>query len=268
MMAGPAVARVEFLGLPGSGKSTVSHAVADVLRRRGLVVDEPTWSVDHELSSRRRYFHKICCVGRELVSRPGGAARTLAIVARSRQRRPAETLRAWRNWLFVSASTRRTTSPVAMQLLDQGLFQALWSVCFQARAAHLAELLGPLVDAVRCPDLVVELEVSSAELERRLSMRRDGMSRLDGPGRPPESWERAERAMAEVHTLLEMAADSGRTRVLRIGNDDPGGVSAATRRVAALLRPAAWNLTAEAPERRAATADAGSPMRYSGPSVR
>ena len=39
---------VEFYGLPGSGKSTLSHLVAERLRREGHVVDEPSYETDHQ----------------------------------------------------------------------------------------------------------------------------------------------------------------------------------------------------------------------------
>lgn len=38
---------IEFLGLPGSGKSYYSHKVADALRANGLKISEPSWKLDH-----------------------------------------------------------------------------------------------------------------------------------------------------------------------------------------------------------------------------
>ena len=38
---------VEFYGLPGSGKSTLSHIVAERLRREGYTVNEPSYVIDH-----------------------------------------------------------------------------------------------------------------------------------------------------------------------------------------------------------------------------
>src|SRR6266700_4379553 len=45
---GPGV-YVEFVGLPGAGKSVASRRVADSLRHRGLTVTEPTYHMDHVL---------------------------------------------------------------------------------------------------------------------------------------------------------------------------------------------------------------------------
>ncbi len=41
---------LEFYGLPGSGKSTISHLVAEELRKQGKKVIEPTYDTDHRYS--------------------------------------------------------------------------------------------------------------------------------------------------------------------------------------------------------------------------
>lgn len=41
---------LEFYGLPGCGKSTISHLVAEELRRQGKTVKEPTYDTDHRYS--------------------------------------------------------------------------------------------------------------------------------------------------------------------------------------------------------------------------
>lgn len=41
---------LEFYGLPGSGKSTISHLVAEELRKQGKKVIEPTYDTDHRCS--------------------------------------------------------------------------------------------------------------------------------------------------------------------------------------------------------------------------
>jgi len=49
---------VEFYGLPGCGKSTVSHMVSERLSKEGYVVAEPSYEIDH-LSSIIRKFKKL-----------------------------------------------------------------------------------------------------------------------------------------------------------------------------------------------------------------
>ena len=49
---------LEFYGLPGCGKSTISHELAMRLRDRGFDVYEPSYVMDHERSCRSRKFEK------------------------------------------------------------------------------------------------------------------------------------------------------------------------------------------------------------------
>ena len=65
---------VEFVGIPGAGKSTLSHAVAEELRRRGQHVTEPTRDLTHRSGTQRRILSKLveitACVGTRV--RPPG----------------------------------------------------------------------------------------------------------------------------------------------------------------------------------------------------
>lgn len=50
---------IEFFGLPGCGKSTISHLVAEKLRDKGYRVYEPTYYSDHNLKPVCRKLHKL-----------------------------------------------------------------------------------------------------------------------------------------------------------------------------------------------------------------
>lgn len=51
--------QIEFYGVPGSGKSTISHIVAEQLKENGFVIGEPTYFLDHDISKWKRKFGKI-----------------------------------------------------------------------------------------------------------------------------------------------------------------------------------------------------------------
>ena len=44
---------IEFYGLPGCGKSTISHRIANRLRDEGYTVDEPSFKEDHQSKIKR-----------------------------------------------------------------------------------------------------------------------------------------------------------------------------------------------------------------------
>ena len=59
-MADHLIPYVEFLGLPGSGKSYYSHKVAEKLRAEGYKIAEPSWELDHTCGKYSRALRKIC----------------------------------------------------------------------------------------------------------------------------------------------------------------------------------------------------------------
>jgi len=61
---------LEFYGLPGSGKSTISHLVAEELRRKGKIVAEPTYDTDHRYSRNVRRGIKLLRLIRYVLYNP------------------------------------------------------------------------------------------------------------------------------------------------------------------------------------------------------
>lgn len=56
-MENPIVICLDFYGLPGSGKSTISHLVAEKLRIKTIVV-EPSYHLDHSFKAGGRFIRK------------------------------------------------------------------------------------------------------------------------------------------------------------------------------------------------------------------
>lgn len=62
---------LEFYGLPGCGKSTVSHLAAEELRKRGRTVLEPTYDTDHRYPGPIRKGIKLGELALFAAARPG-----------------------------------------------------------------------------------------------------------------------------------------------------------------------------------------------------
>ena len=58
-MANHLIPYVEFLGLPGCGKSFFSHKVAEKLRGEGYKIAEPSWELDHSCGKYSRAIKKM-----------------------------------------------------------------------------------------------------------------------------------------------------------------------------------------------------------------
>lgn len=61
---------IDFFGLPGSGKSTISHLLAERLRYEGYKVQEPTYYLDHELNPWIRKIYKLLIFFKYSITNP------------------------------------------------------------------------------------------------------------------------------------------------------------------------------------------------------
>ncbi|HEV8481616.1 MAG TPA: hypothetical protein VGR66_12550 [Candidatus Eisenbacteria bacterium] len=216
---------VEFLGLSGAGKSTVSHRVAEHLRSRGFPVCEPTLTL---ALTPGRGAVKSLHVARELMFHPLSSLRTLKAVKATRQRWPV-LARMGFNWLMLS-SLMRTQRP-SLHLFDQGAFQALWSIGLEGRRGAVRHLGRRLLATVPAPELVVVIEAGARVVEQRLKLRGGRESRAD-------LWDsaalrRSMRTMDEVKSILKaMSARPGGPRVVLVANDQNENAQAVADRLA------------------------------------
>jgi hypothetical protein len=218
---------VEFLGLPGAGKSTLAHAVAASLRTAGVPVTEPTFQLDHETAPGRRRARKLAAAARTLCRAPVVATRCAGLVARSRQRRAAWLVPLVTNWLYLADGARRCTRTPGVHLLDQGLMQGAWSTAYgAARFEPRALAVRRVLRAVAPPRwMVVVVEAAPHLLHRRLGERIAPASRLEREATTPA--DRAPladgfAAMQTVEILLRMLVLERRLHVTRV---DSGRVS-------------------------------------------
>ncbi len=211
---------VEFLGLPRAGKSTLSHRVAEILASRGLSVDEPAYRVAHELGRPRRSIRKGMAFVTGVITEPRRVAGSLRVIRASHQRSRADYLKNLLNWVFVSHLIRERTGHNQVRLLDQGIFQAIWSVLLSAGNANLADLADAAMRVAPSPAMVVMLEAS----EPRRAARSGGPSRVHAdPGR--YSGEAAASTYREVKAAVRRHAEgSDRLRAIAADNDDDDGL--------------------------------------------
>ncbi|HKY31054.1 MAG TPA: hypothetical protein VJV23_00865, partial [Candidatus Polarisedimenticolia bacterium] len=170
---------VELLGLPASGKSTLSRRAAEVLSSRGVVVAQRSWDLAHGIPRWERRTRKAARVAAEAALHPLHAAWSAAAIARSGQPGAADVGRMTFNWLLVAGLERRRGEAGGIELHDQGIFQALWSIGFGAgrgAATAVAAALGPRMPL---PSVLAVVRAGPQTVERRLSARPDADSRLD-----------------------------------------------------------------------------------------
>ncbi len=263
---------VEFLGLPGAGKSSVSHRVAACLAGRGRPVAEHV----RELSDRRRtpgrlrgYVGKSLLVAGEVALHPATSLAALRAIRGTRQPSLRVLLGVSFNWLMQCAVARAGRRGRAIQLSDEGLYQALWSIGLEGRPGAVHAVGRLLERGLPRPDLVVLVDAPARAVAQRLAGRGGHESRADGWGaEDAEAMTRATRALGDVMRLLVEAGRGGRApRVIRVDNGPARDLGAIARRLAAEFERLADPYGQPAPGRpagarepcRAAAAETGIP---------
>jgi len=237
---------VEFLGLPGSGKSVLAHATARVLRERGVDVHEPTYKLAHERGEAARQVTKAWQTLTATVRSPRDTFSWFRAFAASRQARRSGLIKLTVNWLHLTTVLERAGRSAGVILLDQGLLQALWSVEYEARRSLLESerLAERLADCLPERAAIVLTEASLTTVERRLAGRPGATSRLE---QAPDlevtrslAW--AREALARVEALGTAVAARRGIPLLRVANDEDGGLDATAQwlgdKISALSRGA------------------------------
>lgn len=215
---------VEFVGVPGSGKSEISHRVAKVLRSSGRYpFSEPTHLINSRLPPPLRLVAKLPYAGY-------GALQELKLLDRFVNRAKVSSLNPALlfNWLFVRGAVEWTLIRNQAATLDQGLIQALWSFRLSEADDTVALLRRRLLEVYpKMNSLIVCVEVSLDAARSRLASRSNNQSRV---GTSPatsfdvkESWD----AYRYTREIVRRIVDSrpGAT-MLRIQNEDQADLAA------------------------------------------
>jgi len=172
---------VEFVGLPGVGKSHLTRLVARRLAAAGTPVRSPALRVNHELGTFRRVLYKFGVSAEQMLRRPGYAVHVGRELIRSGQQRPVDVVRLSYNWLFLVGLLRRARSQPIVELMDEGTVQLLWSIGFAGDDHAIHQRSSNLLSgsALPMPDVVVVVEAPLGLIQTRLESRRSRAGRLD-----------------------------------------------------------------------------------------
>lgn len=232
---------VEFIGLPGVGKTTLALEVAKLLGHT-LPVQSAYSRVGGRSWMARRLRNTRDIVGLGL-RRPRYVVRTARAIRASGQRSLYDGLKVTNNWLSVSALTVGSARTPHVTLFDQGMFQALWSVGYSAEGAGRLERLTHLGTLMPKPDLLVPVSAELATVVRRLQARGGRESRLDGVSHAEAT------PLRDAATLLDTVvgiARSGGVDLLEVDGDDDGALGTNARAVADVIRTGARSVPGRA----------------------
>jgi thymidylate kinase len=208
---------VEFFGLPGSGKSTMSRCVAELLRTHGLNVDETTYELDHQHSVVVRLILKASHILRLAITHPFRLLSSLVDILSTDQSTWADFGKSLFNWLFIVSIVSGKRKYDRVVILDQGVAQAFWSINFAAqRQARLDKMLTSVQQSAIKPDLVIYVRAKLQTVGSRLSARTDRASRLNSFGYDVEALQHRHAQSEAIVRKLR----SGGTCVIEVTSDE------------------------------------------------
>ena len=215
---GPVI--VEFIGLPGAGKTTLARGVMTALAERGVACAAPMGEARGAAVSQSRLAGIAAVIG-HVLRRPRIAFRSASLIAGTRQPNALDLVKVTHNWLRVSAhfeSIAAGRQGDRVEVFDQGIYQALWSIAYRAGNEALSPSLLSLAACVPPPDLVVDLEVAVSAARHRLGQRSGLTSRLQwGSGAATsEDFQQAAHALELVRALVRTAAKRPAPRVVKL----------------------------------------------------
>jgi hypothetical protein len=231
---------VEFVGLPGAGKSVLSHAVAGLLRTSGLIVDQPARDTDR-LGLGGRALRKAGLALFGAAAAPLAGGRWARALLASGQRSGADSGRVALNWFYMAGLVRRISARPGVHLLDQGPVQALWSTAYASSAGRMnaAAASEALRGIVPHPTLIVLVQTGETTLASRLRHRPGGDSRLERDLRlpaGPAAYARGALALGWVEELLNQLGALGLVEVERVSGERREELSGTAELVAKRVR--------------------------------
>jgi hypothetical protein len=215
---------VEFVGLPGAGKSEVSRAAARLLRSRNLPVSEPSYEMDHATPPAERLLSKLWLAARGWARSPRESRFWMQTLVEAQNDGPRWLRTVAVNWFYLIGSLQRWSAVPGIHVSDQGLLQALWSIGYAARRPDVisTRLLPRLGSALPRRTLVVLVDAGVPTILKRLEQRHAGRSRLErdlATERSAKCLARATQVLRYVEDVAWQLAEVHDVTVLRINND-------------------------------------------------
>jgi hypothetical protein len=236
---GPGV-YVEFVGLPGAGKSVASRLVAARLREMGFIVTEPTYQLDHVVHPIRRRLLKVAHALRGLLGQPREGGFWTHVLYQSRQPSMLRLLAEAMNWFYLTAIVRKKAADPGIHLFDQGLCQAIWSIVYEAGCTDITSnaSLARLAHSLPSQSVIVLVEASLHTIGARLRVRPGLVSRVErdmAAGLSATGFARAMGSLARTEAAIARLARKGRITILRLNNDNDGSLPGSATDIAARL---------------------------------
>lgn len=215
---------IEFYGLPGSGKSTLSHIVAERLRSEGYAVEEPSYDIDHQHPLPKK-FKKFAIGGYWLVFRHRQYRRISEIVKQNGYKG----LTAFTMTVNVIQKMRiyNSRKHAEIVIIDQGLIQACVSLSTNGDIStkeNYEKLLCLMPNAAAASRIYIDVDDETAI--DRMSKRATNDSRVEKLKDHNSKMEMLGRIRKEIKSVREQSVGNEKELVIISSNELKGDADA------------------------------------------
>lgn len=244
----PAIKFIEFMGLPGAGKSTIATHLESDLRQQGFKTVSRSAELADNYPFLWRHYRRLLRVVRNAARCRRLYLDTFRLITNSAQKSHWDRAKVtWNLWSVIALMTDCRAARDSVTIIDQGLFQAIWSIQLSSSKELSTGVWKELLRAAGVADvLVVNIHSEIPIVSNRLVARASKTTRLGSRAQDINAgtWQIAAENMA---TLIDLAytvlpRDQSGDRVITIENDTTSPRKAALEIASAFLarvRPAA-----------------------------
>ena len=169
---------IEFYGLPGCGKSTISHTVAKLLREKGYSVEEPSHDIDHISNILLRKIYKLLITALWLIIHNKLFREINCIVSENNYSGLSKIEHISNIIQKVKIYRKKSTGKIV--LWDQGLVQAAISLSingYKSSNDNLKKLYELIPSDLRIMHILISIDKETAI--NRMALRKSNDSRVE-----------------------------------------------------------------------------------------
>jgi thymidylate kinase len=169
---------IEFLGMPGVGKTTLARGIVTDLRQHGydalfLGMDAPV-----KLNRYIKLMRQVGAIGRYAATRPCQALRAARVLRGFPQPNVITYSKVMRYWLLTHAVIHRSRGQADIVVCDQGYYQGLYSLARLSPAPDQASFCAAL-QRIPTPELAVLVTADQQTVRARLRGRQHDHRSID-----------------------------------------------------------------------------------------
>jgi hypothetical protein len=221
----PPIRFIEFMGLPGSGKSTIAALLESDLKQCGIkTISRSTELADHAPFV-WRHCNRLLRVLRNANRCRRAYLDALRLISASGQKSPLDFAKVtWNFWSVIALITDCRATSNSITIVDQGLFQAIWSIQLSSSKELAADAWIKFLRSAGVSDMLVvnvrsQISVASHRLFDRSFKRTRLGSQINGSHM--ESWQTATDNLAKLMCLARaiLPWDPSGDRMITIESD-------------------------------------------------